>query len=127
MDFSVEEIVVMIKEYENDYHTGMNIGMVAEEIYEYTSGYPVLVSAICKYIDEDLQEEDASSPKEAWSQEGVRKAVKKILIDDTLLFGSMIRHLNDFPEMKRMFQAILFRGSELAYSPDTKEINLAWK
>ncbi|MDE6607215.1 MAG: ATP-binding protein [Lachnospiraceae bacterium] len=126
MNFSAEEIAVMLKEYEKDYHTGMDIRMVSGEIFEYTSGYPVLVSAICKYIDEDLsEEENIKEPKDIWSKEGVGKAVKKILIDDEPLFESMIRHLNDFPEMKRMFRAILFQGNEFAYSPDTKEINLA--
>lgn len=113
MNFSADEIAGMLMEYEQDHHTGMDISMIAREIYEYTSGYPVLASAICKYIDEDLPEEgELENLKDAWSKEGIVKAVKKILIDDTPLFESMIRHLNDYPEMKQMFQAILFQGNE---------------
>lgn len=41
------------------------------------------------------------------------------------LFESMIRHLDDHPEMKRMFQAILFQGREFTYNLNAKEINLA--
>ena len=126
MDFSSSQIRGMLEEYEADYHTGMDTETVAEEIYQYTSGYPVLVSSICKYIDEELLGEDAmETPAKAWSTEGIEKAVKQILIDDIPLFGSMIRHLNEYPDMKRMFQAILFQGSEFSYSPDTKEISLA--
>lgn len=44
----------MLGEYEKDHHTGMFPQAVAEEICAYTSGYPVLVSGICKYIDEDI-------------------------------------------------------------------------
>ena len=126
MSFSSSQIRGMLEEYEADYHTGMDIETVAEEIYQYTSGYPVLVSSICKYIDEDLLGEGVmETPAKAWSTEGIEKAVKQILIDDIPLFGSMIRHLYEYPEMKSMFQAILFQGSEFSYSPDTKEISLA--
>ena len=126
MSFSSSQIRGMLEEYEADYHTGMDIETVAEEIYQYTSGYPVLVSSICKYIDEDLLGEGVmETPAMAWSKEGIEKAVKQILIDNTPLFGSMVMHLNEYPELKHMFQAILFQGSEFSYNPDMKEISLA--
>lgn len=37
----------------------------------------------------------------------------------------MIRHLDDYPEMKRMLQEILFQGKAFSFNPDTKEISLA--
>ncbi len=126
MSFSATQIAGMLQEYEDDYHTGMDIQSVAEEIYAYTSGYPVLVSAICKYIDEDILEDDASDgQKKPWSKHGVARAVKSIQVENTPLFESMIRHLDDYPGMKKMFQAILFQGREFTYNPDAKEINLA--
>ena len=126
MNFSVNQIVGMLKEYEEDYHTGMDTQEVAEKIYDYTSGYPVLVSLICKRIDEKISESHGlGNAKMVWSQEGIVKAVKMILVENAPLFESMIRHLNEYPEMKQMFWAMLFQGSEFAYNPDTKEINLA--
>jgi len=126
MSFSSSQIESMLKEYEADHHTGMNIPEIAEDIYQYTSGYPVLVSLICKCIDEKIA---GNSPFEtlnqAWSKAGIAEAVKGILVENTPLFESMIRQLNDYPEMKKMFQAILFQGSEFAYNPYTKEISLA--
>ena len=116
----------MLEEYEEEHHTGMDLQAVSEEIYAYTSGYPVLVSAICKYIDEDLDsDEEFENQEQMWSKEGVVHAVMKILVAHTPLFESMIRHLDEYPEMKQMFQAILFRGDEFSYNPDTKEIDLA--
>lgn len=126
MSLSPGQIASMLTEYEADCHTGMNVQEVTEEIYQYTSGYPVLVSTICKYIDEKIVEgKDPEKSKQGWSKEGIEAAVKKILLDNMPLFESMICHLNDYPEMKKMFQAILFQGSEFAYNPDVKEINLA--
>ncbi|MDE6917117.1 MAG: AAA-like domain-containing protein [Lachnospiraceae bacterium] len=126
MSFSAKEIAAMLMEYEADCHTGMDVGEVAEEIFKYTSGYPVLVSAICKRVDEKLLRSDTTAkPQSAWSKAGIEKAVKMILTDNTPLFGSMIRHLDDYPSMKQMFHAMLFQGREFLYNPDTKEISLA--
>ena len=126
MSFSADQIAAMLEEYESDYHTGMDIRKMAEEIYQYTSGYPVLVSSICKYMDEDLPEEDGFDELgKAWTTEGVTRAVKAILADKMPLFESMIRHLDEYPAMKKMFQAILFEGIDFSYNPDTKEISFA--
>ena len=126
MNFLADEIAGMLEEYETDHHTGMRLQAVAEEIYAYTSGYPVLVSGICKYIDEDISDPDSFDHiEEAWSAEGVEQAVKKMLIENAPLFESMIRHLDEYPSMKQMFHAMLFQGTEFSYNPDTKEINLA--
>lgn len=126
MSFSAAQIAGMLEEYEEEHHTGMDLQAVSEEIYAYTSGYSVLVSAICKYIDEDLDsDEEFENQEQMWSKEGVVHAVMKILVAHTPLFESMIRHLDEYPEMKQMFQAILFRGDEFSYNPDTKEIDLA--
>lgn len=126
MNFSAAEISSMLDEYEADHHTGMDIPEVSAVIYQYTSGYPVLVSAMCKYMDEELPKEaDFEGIDGVWTKEGVLRTVKAVLIDDVPLFESMICHLGEYPEMKRMFQAILFEGNEFAYNPDMKEMNLA--
>lgn len=126
MSFSASQIAGMLKEYEADYHTGMNVQEMAGEIYQYTSGYPVLVSSICKYIDEKLVDGDRfEEPGSAWTKAGIEEAVKSILTDRMPLFESMIRHLDDYPEMKQMFQSMLFQGNEYTYNQDVKEISLA--
>jgi hypothetical protein len=69
MSFSAVEISTMLVDYENDHSTGMDIASVSEEIYRFTNGYPYLVSRICQYIDEELNE---------WTAQGVQDAVKVI-------------------------------------------------
>lgn len=54
MSFTAIQIAAMLQEYENDKKIGINPKALAEEIYQYTSGYPYLVSSICKWIDEEL-------------------------------------------------------------------------
>jgi len=52
MSLSEDGIRGMLREYEEDYLTGMDIPYMASLIFEYTSGYPYLVSKICKLLDE---------------------------------------------------------------------------
>ena len=82
MSFSREEITGMLLEYEKDYHTGMKIRQMAEMIYDYTSGYPFLVSKLCKFIDEEVSRKDPFHSKEqAWTKDGLCEAVKMILTE----------------------------------------------
>ena len=109
----------MIGQYENDYHTGMNVGNISELLYDYTSGYPVLVSRLCKLIDEKLAgTEMFPGKKTAWTSEGVQEAVKILLSEKNPLFESLIGKLNDYPELKNMVYLLLFQGQPIAYNPD---------
>lgn len=77
MNFSIAQIVQMLVEYEADKHTGMDMQAIAREIYAYTSGYPVLVSSICKRIDEKIAGRGAfKNLCDAWLKEGLMKRLK---------------------------------------------------
>ena len=71
MSFSPDEISSMLKEYEQDWHTGMDTGRISRDIYFYTNGYPFLVSRLCKWIDEE--------GGRIWSADNVMNAVNAIL------------------------------------------------
>ena len=77
MNFSAEQIAMMLTEYETDHQTGMDIHAVSEEIYAYTSGYPVLVSLICKRIDEKI----AGSFKENILEKGGSDTMQQLFIN----------------------------------------------
>lgn len=57
MDFSQEDIAEMLADYEADHGTGMDVYAVAGMLYDYTSGYPFLVSRLCRLIDEKIARE----------------------------------------------------------------------
>lgn len=52
MSFNINDIKSMLSDYENEHRTGMDIELIASIIYDYTSGYPYLVSRICQLTDE---------------------------------------------------------------------------
>ena len=115
MSFSVSDIAGMLTEYENDHHTGMDIQKLSQLIYDYTSGYPVLVSSICKYMDE----------KFGWKTEYVSDAVKLILKENNALFESLINKIEDNQELYDYLYQILILGRKISYNPDDSVIRLA--
>lgn len=126
MNFSENQIQTMLLEYEADNHTGMNVETISKCIYEYTSGYPYLVSAICKWIDEKIYgTKEFQCLADAWTEEGIRLAVRNILDEQLPLFGSMMRQLSEYPELKQMLNALLFQGKRVTFNPDNPAISLA--
>lgn len=115
MSLSKDGIKGMLDEYETDHHTGMNILGMAEHLYDYTSGYPYLVSRLCKMIDE----------KGTWTKEGLLTAVRVLLTENNMLFESLIGKLTDYPELEQMLKELLFFGKPITYNPTNQVIGLA--
>lgn len=116
MSFSPKDIEGMLEQYENDHKTGMNIEKISQLIYDYTSGYPVLVTEFCKIMDESV----------GWSEQGVIEANKQILIKKTPLFESLIGKLEDNEFLRKLLYGILFKGQKIPYNPDDATIDDAF-
>lgn len=125
MNFSVFQIAKMLEEYEIDNQTKMDINEVAEEIYQYTSGYPVLTSSICKQLDEKIiGTEGFETMQKTWTKEGVKKAVIMILKKSSPLFESMTKQLDMYKDLRSMIEDIIYRGRKVTFSPEQKSISL---
>ena len=126
MSFSAGEIAGMLQEYESDYHTGMDIDAIAKLIYDYTSGYPFLVSRLCKLMDEEVcGKEGFDTKSEAWTKAGFNEAVKMILTDKNTLFESLSEKLVSYPELNAMLRSLLFTGKNISYNFYEPSINIA--
>lgn len=125
MSLSRNGIEGMLREYETDHHTGMNTSEMAGFLSAYTSGYPYLVSRLCKLMDEKLGGENEKAKKEAWTREGFLKAVRMLLMESNTLFESLIGKLTDYPELEKMLKELLFFGKPITYSPTNQVIGLA--
>lgn len=126
MSFSAGQVAAMLEEYEADRQTGMDVQEVTREIVQYTSGYPYLVSALCKILDERLPESGIFPNREmVWSRTGIVEAVKTILDEPLPLFQSMMRQLDEQPTLRQMLHALLFQGKRVTYNPDSPVIGIA--
>ncbi len=114
MSFSVSGIEGMLSEYKADHSVDMNITEISQTIYDYTFGYPFLVSYICKTVDEMLQLDNMDYY--VWSQRGIVEAVGKILRERSTLFDSLDRQLREHTEMKELLKNLLFQGSRYSFN-----------
>lgn len=119
MSFQTPEIREMLSEYENDYHTGMDIDEIAALLYSYTSGYPYLISRICKLMDEKIDKSFA------WTKDGFLEAIRLLSFMKNPLFESLINKLTDYPELGKMIRSILFCGERISYNPENTVVDIA--
>jgi hypothetical protein len=120
MSFKPDEIATMLREYEGDHHTGMDITAVSREIYEYSSGYPFLVSRICKLVDERFERD--------WNAEGIRKTAQYLIRQEqNTLFDDIFKNLEAYPDLYQLIYDFLItsKNSEKIYSPDDPVVNWA--
>ena len=126
MSFSREEIAGMLDEYEKDYHTGMDVELLAGLIREYTSGYPFLVSRICQLLDEEISvKKEYGDKKSAWTKKGFLEAVRILLSEKNMLFESLREKLESYQELNSMLYSLLFTGKAIVYNYYETSINIA--
>ena len=117
MSFSTAEIETMLRDYEMNEKIQLDKTIISQEIYYYTNGYPVLVSSICKFINEKLDKN--------WSPAGVRKAVKLLLkTSDNPLFDSLIKNLTNNDELSRLVYQLVMNDAKLSFNLDNPLLSL---
>lgn len=107
MSFSPAEIKTMLQEYEKDYHTGMDMDAISNELYFYTSGYPFLVSRLCKWIDEEGDK--------VWTVKNVQKAENELMHTPCTLFDDLAKNYENYSDLQKMIDGILFEGIEYTF------------
>ena len=126
MSFSKPEISQMLKEYETDHNTGMDVDAMAALISDYTSGYPFLVSRLCQLLDWKYEEKVAVREQEnVWTEQGFNDAIRLLLTERNTLFESLSEKLENYPELNSMLQEILFSGKMIIYNYYEPSINIA--
>ena len=117
MSFNPDEIATMLVEYEKDYQTGMDVALVSEELYSYTSGYPFMVSRLCQIIHNEAGME--------WNIYGVRAAVAVLLHEDNQLFKDMSKNLENDKQLYDLMYDILISGFKVSFSYDHPVMDMA--
>jgi len=116
MSLQADGIAGMLAEYKADHALDFDEKAVAQEIYNYTSGYPFLVSRLCQIID---------NKQYGWNRDGVVCAVHDLLGEHNTLFDDLVKKLDQFPDLKKLLQNILFTGEKRTFSTLEKYLQLA--
>jgi hypothetical protein len=107
MKFNEFEISTMLKDYKLENSIEFDIDIISRKIYEFTNGYPFLVSKICSIIDEKLNKN--------WSENGINEAVKLLIKENNTLFDSVIKNIENNKDFKNFIYDILIEGIEFSY------------
>ena len=117
MSFSPADIATMLTDYESDHSTGMDIEAMSQMLYDYTSGYPVLVSQLCKLIDEQVSKlPDYPTLTAAWTKNGMLQALKLLNRLHLPLFESLINKLEENDNLRQLLYRVLFTGERIPTS-----------
>jgi hypothetical protein len=120
MSFSKQEIGTMLEDYVSSTGVKLDGEYFSEKLYFYTSGYPFLVSKLCKIIDENIMDKD----KLEWKEEYIEKAVKELLNESNTNFDSLIKNLENDEELYNFVKRIILDGEELTYVETDVIVNL---
>ncbi len=123
LSFQPDGIATMLRDYRHDKRIEMDIQTIAGKLYHYTSGYPYLVSKLCKFIDENIVpgRQDAN-----WRIEDVDEAFKMIVKGSysTTLFDSLTKNLENHPALYNQVFQLVINGQEFPFNPQVPVIHL---
>ena len=122
MSFNPKEISTMLNDYKNERACKMNVKAISERLHFWTSGYPFLVSRLCKIIDENII---PNRKNMGWSVADVEEAVKYILRENNTLFESIIKNLKNNKDLYVFIQNLVLGMESYTYVLSSPTLNLA--
>lgn len=124
MSLTKEGIAEMLREYKVDYQLDMNENEMADLLYSETSGYPFLVSKLCKLMDEEISKAEGGRAQ-AWTVGGFMDALRILTAEKNTLYESIVGKVITYPELNDILQDKIFNGQTVAYTATNPVIDLA--
>ena len=123
LSFAACEIETMLQDYSQEKNIRPDIPAITEKLYYYTSGYPYLVSKLCKFIDEKIVSEREDKN---WSVSDVEAAFTMIVNKGytTTLFDSMIKNLENNKDMHKLVSEVIINGKHFDFTIANPVINI---
>ncbi len=125
-DFDVDlallpgEIAPMLEEYSKEQQVALDIPFFTEKLFYYTSGYPFLVSYLCRLMDEKIL--PGKKAKE-WALEDLEAAVQMALAENNTNFDSLIKNLENNRDLYELVFKIIMNDGEFSFNTDNPVMN----
>ena len=123
MNLQPSEIVPMLEEYARDKGVKMDAQAIAEQLFYYTSGYPFLVSKLCKMLDEGG--ETFAEKNKKWTATDLDAAARELIQDTNTNFETLSKNIENSPELYQLIYQVAIDGEQILYSPVEPVINFA--
>jgi hypothetical protein len=114
MSFIPEEIVPMLEQYSEAEGVEMDKEAIAERLYYYTSGYPFLVSKLCKNIAEKILPKREN--RTVWTLDDVEASVQLLLKENNTNFDSLIKNLENNQDLYDLTHRIVIDADEIGFN-----------
>jgi hypothetical protein len=115
MNLQATEIKPMLDDYVKETGVTMDTKFVSERLFYYTSGYPFLVSKICKTIAEDILPEKI---EQTWTFDDIEQSVRLLMKENNTNFDSMIKSLENDKALYDFVYRIIMEGDIIFFNPD---------
>lgn len=119
MNLQPAEIAPMLDDYCRERGVRMDIPAIAGRLFFYTSGYPFLVSKICKMLDESLLPGAGE-----WTAHDVDKAASRLVNETNTNFDSLIKNLENNEKLYLLVYRIVIEAEQIPFIPSDPTISL---
>ena len=113
MNLQPFEIKPMLDEYAADKGVKMDTAAMAEDLFYYTSGYPFLVSKLCKMMDEELL---PTKEIKEWTEQDLEWTVRQIIKEKNTNFDSLIKNLENNKELYDLVYDVAIGGMNVTFN-----------
>ena len=123
MSFNPQEIATMLIDYTQDKNIEMDIPLISDRIYYYTSGYPYLVSKMCKTVDEEILPDRQT---QNWTVTDIDDAFKKLVYEGytTTLFDHIFKSLENNEKLYDEVFNISINGELISFNINDPIVNI---
>ena len=121
MNLQPAEIKPMLDDYCHETSVTMNTQLIADTLFYHTSGYPFLVSKLCKTIAEDLVPEKT---EKTWTLDDMNESVRLILKESNTNFDSLIKSLENNQALYNFVYRIIMEAEIVIFNADDPLIGM---
>lgn len=113
MNLQAFEIIPMLEEYARDRNVKIEADQLASHIFHFTSGYPFLVSSLCKIIDEDILPDKSEKNLD---KKDVEEAAKRLIQTTNSNFDSLKKNLQNNPDLYDLVYDLIVNGQSFPFN-----------
>ena len=122
MNLHPDEIKPMLEDYSQEKGITMDTQLIADRLFYLTSGYPFLVSQMCKIIAEDILPK--TGVKE-WTVADVNKAFQLLIRHRGVAnFDTVIKNLREYKDLYNLVYSLIIDGAVVPYNEHDFTTNL---
>ncbi len=121
MNLQIHEIKPMLDDYVGEKGVKMDTQKMSEGLFYYTSGYPFLVSKLCKIMDEDIL---PTKNAQELGESDLEKAVRLLIPESNSNFDTLIKNLENNENLYNLVYNVAIEGEFVSSNPHEAANNL---